>query len=162
MFGSGHIPELLILLAVVLVIFGPSKLPDVGRGMGRAINEFRHAMQEPPAGSQTTSQSSSSTVNLTGVPSPAAHPVPATDQLPPAPPAAVPGSTSPMENTIATDRLRGDAILTTAHGTQEGTPGSATSMPPVQYPQHPAGTEASAYVQAGDASEQATSNPGPA
>ena len=37
---------LLILLVIVLIIWGPGKLPDVGAGMGRAIREFRKASTE--------------------------------------------------------------------------------------------------------------------
>jgi len=44
--GGGHIWLLLILLAIVLIIWGPGKLPDVGAGMGRAIREFRRASTE--------------------------------------------------------------------------------------------------------------------
>ncbi len=46
-FLSGqHLFFFLIFLAIVLIIFGPGKLPDVGAGMGRAIREFRHASNE--------------------------------------------------------------------------------------------------------------------
>ena len=41
--GGGHIWLLMILLVVVLIIWGPGKLPDIGAGMGRAIREFRKA-----------------------------------------------------------------------------------------------------------------------
>lgn len=41
--GGGHIWLLLIVLAIVLVIWGPGKLPEIGSGMGRAIREFRKA-----------------------------------------------------------------------------------------------------------------------
>lgn len=44
--GGGHMWLLLILLAIVLIIWGPGKLPDVGAGMGRAIREFRKATSE--------------------------------------------------------------------------------------------------------------------
>src|SRR5260370_25621821 len=43
-FLSGqHVLLFLIFLVIVLVIFGPGKLPDVGAGMGKAIREFRKA-----------------------------------------------------------------------------------------------------------------------
>ena len=43
-FVSGnHILLFVIFLVIVLVIFGPGKLPDVGAGMGKAIREFRKA-----------------------------------------------------------------------------------------------------------------------
>jgi len=44
--GGGHIWLLLILLVVVLIIWGPGKLPEIGSGMGRAIREFRRASSE--------------------------------------------------------------------------------------------------------------------
>ena len=40
------VPELLLLIVLALIIFGPGKLPDVGRSVGRAINEFRRASTE--------------------------------------------------------------------------------------------------------------------
>jgi sec-independent protein translocase protein TatA len=43
LFAPSH---LLILLAIVLIIFGPSKLGDVGGAMGRAIRDFKRAMNE--------------------------------------------------------------------------------------------------------------------
>jgi sec-independent protein translocase protein TatA len=46
MFGIG-IPELIIILVIVLVIFGANKLPEIGSGMGRAIKNFKKATSEP-------------------------------------------------------------------------------------------------------------------
>ncbi len=45
-FGAGHWPFLLILLVIVLIIWGPGKLPELGSGMGKAIREFRKASTE--------------------------------------------------------------------------------------------------------------------
>jgi sec-independent protein translocase protein TatA len=39
--------HLLILLVIILIIFGPSKLGDVGGALGRAIRDFKSAMNEP-------------------------------------------------------------------------------------------------------------------
>lgn len=39
-------PELILILIVVLVIFGPGKLPDVGNAIGKGIREFRKASNE--------------------------------------------------------------------------------------------------------------------
>jgi len=50
----GHIgiPELLIILAIIIVVFGASRLPELGRGVGRAIRNFKDASKEdsPPRG----------------------------------------------------------------------------------------------------------------
>ena len=45
--------HLLILLVIILVIFGPSKLGDVGGAMGKAIRDFKKAMNEPDATNTT-------------------------------------------------------------------------------------------------------------
>ncbi len=47
MIGGIGIPELLIILVIVLVIFGANKLPEIGSGMGRAIKDFKKASKEP-------------------------------------------------------------------------------------------------------------------
>ncbi|WP_299145008.1 twin-arginine translocase TatA/TatE family subunit [uncultured Dialister sp.] len=48
MFGIG-IPELLLILVIGLIVFGPGKLPDIGRALGRSMHEFKEAvnMDEP-------------------------------------------------------------------------------------------------------------------
>lgn len=39
-------PELALVLFIALVVFGPGKLPDVGKALGKSIQEFRHASTE--------------------------------------------------------------------------------------------------------------------
>lgn len=46
MIGSIGFPELLIILAIALLIFGPKKLPEVGKSLGRALKEFRKTSDE--------------------------------------------------------------------------------------------------------------------
>lgn len=45
MFGIG-VPELLLILALALIVFGPGKLPDVGKAIGRGLSEFRRAAKD--------------------------------------------------------------------------------------------------------------------
>jgi sec-independent protein translocase protein TatA len=46
MFGSIGVPELIVILAIALLIFGPKKLPEVGRSIGKALREFRKTSDE--------------------------------------------------------------------------------------------------------------------
>jgi sec-independent protein translocase protein TatA len=46
MFGSLGAPELLIILAIVVVLFGATRIGDIGKGMGRGIREFRREMKD--------------------------------------------------------------------------------------------------------------------
>lgn len=41
MFGRIGAMELILILAIALVIFGPSKLPEIGKSLGKAIGEFK-------------------------------------------------------------------------------------------------------------------------
>jgi sec-independent protein translocase protein TatA len=43
MFGSIGMPELVIILVIALIIFGPRKLPELGKSLGRSLNEFKRA-----------------------------------------------------------------------------------------------------------------------
>jgi TatA/E family protein of Tat protein translocase len=43
MFGPLGVPELLFILVLALLIFGPKRLPEVGRTLGKAMGEFRRA-----------------------------------------------------------------------------------------------------------------------
>ena len=46
MFGRIGIPELLIILVIILVLFGASRLPEIGRGIGKGIRNFKDATKE--------------------------------------------------------------------------------------------------------------------
>jgi len=46
MFGPIGMPELIVIMVIALVIFGPRKLPELGRSLGRSLNEFKRASNE--------------------------------------------------------------------------------------------------------------------
>ena len=45
MFGSLGLPELLIILAIVILIFGVNKLPRLGKGLGEGIRNFKESIK---------------------------------------------------------------------------------------------------------------------
>ena len=49
MFGIG-MPELIIILVIILIIFGAGKLPEIGAGMGKAIKNFKGATADAEKG----------------------------------------------------------------------------------------------------------------
>lgn len=46
MLPSIGLPELIVILVLALIIFGPGKLPDVGKAVGKAMNEFKKASKD--------------------------------------------------------------------------------------------------------------------
>ena len=85
-FGAAHWPYIIILLVIVLIIWGPGKLPDLGAGMGKAIREFKKA---------------SSDIRDNVVNSTATEPSPTTTSTPEVTPPASPVETKEEQKTTA-------------------------------------------------------------
>ncbi|HZU77316.1 MAG TPA: twin-arginine translocase TatA/TatE family subunit [Dehalococcoidia bacterium] len=54
--------HLIIILAIVLIIFGPGKLPDIGSALGRGIREFKESTQGDDTSKPATTSTTSATV----------------------------------------------------------------------------------------------------
>ena len=52
MFGLGA-PELLLILVIALVVFGPGKLPTIGRALGKSLREFKEAVNTTDVANST-------------------------------------------------------------------------------------------------------------
>ena len=46
MFGTLGFPELMIILVIIILIFGANRLPEIGRGIGKGIRNFKDATRE--------------------------------------------------------------------------------------------------------------------
>jgi len=46
MFGNIGLPEMMIIMVVALLVFGPKKMPEIGRSIGKAMREFKKSTEE--------------------------------------------------------------------------------------------------------------------
>ncbi len=44
--GSIGLPELILIVLILMIVFGANRLPDIGRGIGKAIKNFKEAGKE--------------------------------------------------------------------------------------------------------------------
>jgi sec-independent protein translocase protein TatA len=71
-----HMPELIIVLVVALLIFGPKKLPEMGSAIGKSIKEFKKGVNEITAPKEpdfSLPESSVTTTHTKTEPEPEAH-----------------------------------------------------------------------------------------
>src|SRR5689334_22528246 len=81
MFGSIGMPEMLIILVIALIIFGPRKLPELGRSLGKSLAEFKRASnelkntleEEIRLDEQRTAQEAAKAKEAVASPAPVAH-----------------------------------------------------------------------------------------
>src|SRR5205809_7152080 len=96
MFGSLGMPELIVIFVIALIIFGPRKLPALGRSLGKSIAEFKKASNELKSTLEEEirleEQRSTLEASKTAAPPPAASPV--TTTMPHAEPIVERGSHS--------------------------------------------------------------------
>ncbi|MFD1171757.1 twin-arginine translocase TatA/TatE family subunit [Oceanobacillus picturae] len=61
MFSSIGIPGLILILIVALIVFGPSKLPEIGKAFGSSLKEFKNATRDIVSDEETTIKSNNHT-----------------------------------------------------------------------------------------------------
>ena len=86
MFGSLGMPELIVIFVIALIIFGPRKLPELGRSLGKSLAEFKRASNELKSTLEEEIRMEDQRINLEAsratspaavtTPSPDAHPTP--------------------------------------------------------------------------------------
>ena len=59
--GNIGLAELVVLLVVILILFGPGKLPEVGKALGKAVGEFRRGIREGLDDKDTSKSDSTTT-----------------------------------------------------------------------------------------------------
>jgi sec-independent protein translocase protein TatA len=105
MFGSVGMPELILIFIVALLVFGPKKLPEIGKSLGKGLAEFKRASDELKKSIETEIEQSKNEVaavtehvtsvgsSLVGAPEPATVPqqpaAPASAAVAPAAPAPI-------------------------------------------------------------------------
>jgi TatA/E family protein of Tat protein translocase len=83
MFGSIGMPELIIIFVIALIIFGPRKLPELGRTLGKSLSEFRRASNELKSTLEEEIRLDEQKTTASAIP-----PAPVHDTEQPSPPAA--------------------------------------------------------------------------
>jgi sec-independent protein translocase protein TatA len=83
MFGSIGMPELIIIFVIALIIFGPRKLPELGKSLGKSIAEFKKASNELKSTleEEIRLEEQRSTIDASKAAPPAAAPVPHADPI---------------------------------------------------------------------------------
>lgn len=97
--GNLGMPELIFILVLALIIFGPKKLPEIGKQVGKALGEFKRASNDLKRTIEDEVEKVSRDESATAAPAPASPPLAtaataATEAVPAAPAGTVPSSTA--------------------------------------------------------------------
>ncbi len=98
MFGLG-VPELMLIFIVALVLFGPKRLPEIGRTLGKAMGEFKKATDEL----KNTVEREVRMEELRQISAPMVTPVETVSRTEPVPAAATPAETPAPQPEVASD-----------------------------------------------------------
>ena len=111
MFGTLGFPELLVIFVIALIIFGPRKLPEIGKSLGKSLAEFKKASNELRNTLEEEIRVEEQRANVEASKTAAE----ASSQTPPAPHATDPHATDPH----ATDSHATDPHATDPHASAE-------------------------------------------
>ena len=141
MFGIGF-QEMLVILVVVLIFFGPKRLPDLAKSLGKGIAEFKKASEEVRKGiedavkEESTTETPKPPEDLSSYgKAPGTHPVPGEPAIPDlAPPSGIPvhASGAPPDNPPGEPAPSTDAPAPAKVAAQGTATGETSATPPRQ------------------------------
>jgi len=130
MFNIG-LPELLIIVAIALIVFGPNKLPELAKAFGRAMREFKKATEEVKESFEAETKELEEFKHtltdenlLADLAEQISPPEPATEETSANPEPSIPGETPPFEEASAQTEGEkdGEEKKVESEGTKEGIP----------------------------------------
>jgi TatA/E family protein of Tat protein translocase len=129
MFNIG-LPELLIIVAIALIVFGPNKLPELAKAFGRAMREFRKATEEVKESFEAETKDLEEFKHtltdenlLADIAEKISLPEPATEEITTNPEPSVPGETPSFEEAShLIEEGEGEKKIVESEGTKEGIP----------------------------------------